>query len=279
MGEARSTLVQAVFDFPRESKRGAVKHGERKREREGGGGEQRLAQRSQQPPRHLPVYLARDAARIKIANAIFLIRHPSLSRIPSPLGKHPVVESLTANFPVTHFHGVFLARASVFSSRAFFSPTACKLSRVSRNSRRANSPSPFRHFRRKCFLCRAFSRRGFSLVMHFSVLLISRHIFPRTPFPFFYRGLSLVTRPFIFHVFSPARSSLRFFPSSAPPSRLFSPSVFQSLISLILSPHIFSPEAISVANLPVNPSAVDFSTCSFLLRGFSLSLFFSRIFH
>lgn len=107
--------------------------------------------------------------------------------------------------------------------------------------------------------------------MHFFVLLISRHIFPRTPFPFFYRGFSLVTRPFIFHVFSPARSSSRFFPSSAPPSRLFSPSVFQSLISLILSPHIFSPEAISVANLPVNPSAVDFSTCSFLLHGFSLS--------
>lgn len=122
VGEARSTLVQAVFDFPRESKRGAVKHGERKREREGGEGEQRLAQRSQQPPRHLPVYLARDAARIKIANAIFLIRHPSLSRIPSPLGKHPVVGKVSQRIFQSRIFTGYFSRARVFSRRELFSP-------------------------------------------------------------------------------------------------------------------------------------------------------------
>lgn len=174
---------------------------------------------------------------------IFLkIRHPSPSRIPrdvrsSPLGKR-CRKVLAANFPATCFHGVFPpASFLVAGSLAayFFLGVNCLVSRISRYA----FPVSLSLFGRKSFLSPCFlSRRKFSLVMHFSILLISRHIFPPNTF-FFYRGFSRYT-PVYFPCFLTRSLLHAFFSSSAPPSRLFSPFVFPSRMSLISLSNIFS---------------------------------------
>lgn len=111
-----------------------------------------------------------------------------------------------------------------------------------------------------------FSSRKFSLVMHFSILLISRHIFPRTSFSS--RIFSFYAR--LLTVFSHSLVSSRLFASSAPSSTAFPTVPFPvtnfSVVSLL---HTFFPlETISIVNLLVNPSACFFFTASLFLSHF-----------
>lgn len=104
------------------------------------------------------------------------------------------------------------------------------------------------------------SSRKFSLVMHFSILLISRHIFPRTSFSS--RIFSFYAR--LLTVFSHSLVSSRLFASSAPSSTAFPTVPFPvanfSVVSLL---HTFFPlETISIVNLLVNLSACFFFTAS-----------------
>lgn len=107
-------------------------------------------------------------------------------------------------------------------------------------------------------LSRTFSSRILSRHAFFHLTYLSTRFCPNT---LFYCGFSRYAR--LFSMFSH-------------PPRL-TPFVFQvANFSYFFIAYFFSPETIIVANLLANPS-VDFSICSFLLRGFSL--FLSRTFH
>lgn len=60
VGETRSTLVQAVFDFPRESKCGAIKYAERERGGEGENGESNDWPKEANNPRGISLFTSRE---------------------------------------------------------------------------------------------------------------------------------------------------------------------------------------------------------------------------
>lgn len=252
MGETRSTLIQTVFDFPRESKRGAIKY-EREEEEEKGGEWSNDWPKEANNPRGISLFTSREMrARIKIANTIFKIYHPSLFAHPAwrtsfPWENAGPPENFRSEFSSHAFSRCILSRE--FSRRGlprciFFS--SARIVSVSQISRYALSvPLPLLEHVSAFFVVHFLVTNFLSSCIFPSYL--STH-FPSPPNTFVSR-LSRYT-PVYFPCFL---ASSRFFSSSAPPSQPFSLFVFQSQFSLISLLHIFVPNTISIVNLLMNP--------------------------
>lgn len=178
---------------------------------------QRLAQRRQQPPRASPCLLrarCRPNYNRQLRFFKFVIHlcraRPALSSLRKTHARRKILQRRI--FRSRIFTVYFLPRC-ISSSRElprvayFFLGVNCLVSRVS------HSPSRFFSFSLslgfKCSLCRAFSRRKFSLVMHFSIFYLSLGTF--FPEHLFFIADFLVTRSFISRVFSPALFFTPFF--------------------------------------------------------------------
>lgn len=134
-------LVRAVFDFSRESKRGAIKHGERK----GGGEGSNDWPKEANNPRGFSLFTSREMplelkSRIRFffKFVIRLCRARPARRASCTVGENATGcwEILTANFSVTRFHGRIPSRE--FSRRRasplhiFSGGVNCPVSRISR---------------------------------------------------------------------------------------------------------------------------------------------------